>query len=92
MNKVEAYTEEQLARRQHELDVDKWIASESAGYDPCGSFTFCARCERMESYPCARAEARWLEEQEREIRSFEAERAETEENPDLPPLSEPEAT
>ena len=92
MNKVEAYAEEQLARRQHELDVDKWIASESAGYDLCGSFTFCARCERMESYPCARAEARWLEEQEREIRSFEAERAETEENPDLPPLSEPEAT
>ena len=66
-------TEEMLARRQHELDVDKWIASEAAGYDLCGSFTFCARCERMEMYPCARAEARWLEEQAREVAAFEEE-------------------
>ena len=78
-------TEEMLARRQHELDVDKWIASEAAGYDLCGSFTFCARCERMEMYPCARAEARWLEEQAREVAAFEEEQEQTEENPDLQP-------
>ena len=76
-------TEEKLSRRQHELDVDKWIASEAAGYDLCGSFTFCARCERMEQHPCARAEARWLEEQAREIAAFEEAQAKTEENPDL---------
>ncbi len=78
------FTEEDFERRQRELDVDKWIASEAAGYDLCGSFTFCARCERMEPQPCARAERRWLEEQEREIRAFEQAQAETEENPDLP--------
>ncbi len=82
------YTEEELIRRQHQLDVDKWIASEAAGYDLCGSFTFCARCERMEPQPCARAEARWLEEQEREEEAYRAARQEMEENPDLPAPSE----
>lgn len=85
---MEAFTEEKLAQRQRELDVDKWLASEAAGYDLCGSFTFCARCERWESYPCARAEARWLEEQDREIAEFEAAQAEMEENPDLQPVPE----
>lgn len=85
---MEAFTEEKLAQRQRELDVDKWLASEAAGYDLCGSFTFCARCERWESHPCARAEARWLEEQDREIAEFEATQAEMEENPDLQPVPE----
>lgn len=85
---MEAFTEEKLAQRQRELDVDKWLASEAAGYDLCGSFTFCARCERWESHPCARAEARWLEEQDREIAEFEAAQAEMEENPDLQPVPE----
>lgn len=82
------YTEEELIRRQHQLDVDKWIASEAAGYDLCGSFTFCARCERMEPQPCARAEARWLEEQEREEEEYRTEEREMEENPGLPAPSE----
>lgn len=85
---MEAFTEEKLAQRQRELDVDKWLASEAAGYDLCGSFTFCARCEQWESHPCARAEARWLEEQDREIAEFEAAQAEMEENPDLQPVPE----
>lgn len=85
---MEAFIEEKLAQRQRELDVDKWLASEAAGYDLCGSFTFCARCERWESHPCARAEARWLEEQDREIAEFEAAQAEMEENPDLQPVPE----
>ena len=76
-------TEVRLEERQRQLDVDKWLASEAAGYDLCGSFTFCARCERMESYPCARAEARWLEEQAREEEALLTSQAVMEGNPDL---------
>lgn len=80
---MEAFDEKALAARQHELDVDKWLASEAAGYDLCGSFTFCARCEKFEQHPCARAEARWLEEQAREEEAFDEEQEVTEENPEL---------
>ena len=80
---MEAFDEKALAARQHELDVDKWLASEAAGYDLCGSFTFCARCEKFEQHPCARAEARWLEEQAREEEAFGEEQEVTEENPEL---------
>lgn len=80
---MEAFDEKALAARQHELDVDKWLASEAAGYDLCGSLTFCARCEKFEQHPCARAEARWLEEQAREEEAFGEEQEVTEENPEL---------
>ena len=80
---MEAFDEKALAARQHELDVDKWLASEAAGYDLCGSFTFCARCEKFEQHPCARAEVRWLEEQAREEEAFGEEQEVTEENPEL---------
>ena len=80
---MEAFDEKALAARQHELDVDKWLASEAAGYDLCGSFTFCARCEKFEQHPCARAEARWLEEQAREGGAFDEAQEVTEENPEL---------
>ncbi len=90
---MEAFDEKALAARQHELDVDKWLASEAAGYDLCGSFTFCARCEKFEQHPCARAEARWLEEQAREEEAFGKEQEVTEENPELltPEAAEDEA-
>ena len=88
---MEAFDEKALAARQHELDVDKWLASEAAGYDLCGSFTFCARCEKFEQHPCARAEARWLEEQAREEEAFGEEQEVTEENPELLTSEEAEA-
>ena len=88
---MRTYTEEELIKRQHELDVDKWVASEAAGYDLCGSFTFCARCERMEPQPCARAELRWLEEQEREEEEFRKNQQTLEENPVPAPLSDESA-
>ena len=88
---MEAFDEKALAARQHELDVDKWLASEAAGYDLCGSFTFCARCEKFEQHPCARAEARWLEEQAREEEAFDEEQEVTEENPELLTSEEGEA-
>lgn len=91
--KMEEFTDEMLAERQHVLDVDKWLASEAAGYDLCGSFTFCARCDKAETHPCARAEARHMEELERETEAFEEEQALLEENEDIPAEAEeqPEA-
>lgn len=80
---MEILTEEMLAERQHVLDVDKWLASESAGYDLCGSFPFCVRCDKAETHPCARAEARFTAEAEKEAEAFEAARAELEENEDM---------
>lgn len=44
MNKVE---------RQNALDVRKWIDSEQKGYDCCGSYDFCAKCDKQVEYPCA---------------------------------------
>lgn len=44
MNKVE---------RQNALDVQKWIDSEQKGYDCCGSYDFCAKCDKQVEYPCA---------------------------------------
>lgn len=39
--------------RQNVLDVQKWIDSEQSGYDRCGSYDFCEKCNKEESYPCA---------------------------------------
>lgn len=61
---MEELTEETLAERQGQLDIDKWLASEKAGYDLCGSFAFCAYCDKTETHPCARAEARMNEAEE----------------------------
>lgn len=44
MNKVE---------RQNALDIQKWIDSEQKGYDCCGSYDFCAKCDKQVEYPCA---------------------------------------
>ena len=81
---MDEMTDEMLAERQHVLDVDKWLASEAAGYDLCGSFTFCARCDKTETHPCARAEARHMAELGKETEQFEEEEALLEENEDIP--------
>lgn len=81
---MDEMTDEMLAERQHVLDVEKWLASEAAGYDLCGSFTFCARCDKTETHPCARAEARHMAELEKETEQFEEEEALLEENEDIP--------
>lgn len=44
MNKLE---------RQNALDVQKWIDSEQKGYDCCGSYDYCAKCDKQVEYPCA---------------------------------------
>ena len=45
------------AAKQTELDVKKWLDSERAGIDTCGSYEFCAKCDKSLEYPCASAYA-----------------------------------
>lgn len=44
-----------ISKKQAELDVDKWLKSESAGHDLCGDFEFCAACKKELDNPCAAA-------------------------------------
>ena len=48
-----------LKERQKEFDVIKWYDSVLAGEDKCGSYNFCVKCRKEETYPCARAEHRY---------------------------------
>ena len=41
------------------LDKEKWYDSIIAGEDRCGSYEFCASCDKWEEYPCARAMRRY---------------------------------
>ena len=56
LERLYAIMEESLS--QGELDVEKWLASERAGSDLCGSMSWCAFCMKAEMYPCAKAELR----------------------------------
>ena len=49
---------EEFARLQRGLDVEKWLASERAGHDLCGTMTWCRFCVKAETDPCARAKMR----------------------------------
>lgn len=43
---------------QQKCDVEKWVASETAGRDLCGeAFEFCAFCDKSLEFPCAKAAA-----------------------------------
>lgn len=44
-----------LVEHQKELDVKKWLESESVGYDLCGDFEFCVKCDKQLDNPCAAA-------------------------------------
>ena len=68
-------TEQVLAERQHILDIAKWIASEQAGYDLCGTLPFCPYCNKEERHPCARAEVRFRIELEAKAAIAEEEQA-----------------
>lgn len=43
---------------QKKIDVEKWLASERAGRDLCGSMSWCVYCIKAEEYPCAKAQFR----------------------------------
>ena len=46
---------EEFERLQHRLDIEKWLASEQAGRDLCGTMNWCKYCVKAEKDPCARA-------------------------------------
>ena len=48
-----------LKSQQALFDVVKWYDSMKAGYDKCGSYSFCKGCDKTDSYPCARAAHRY---------------------------------
>ena len=55
---LSAIPEFEFAKQQEVMDVDKWLASEKAGRDLCGSMTWCVHCVKGELYPCAKAKFR----------------------------------
>ncbi len=46
--------------QQEKFDDVKWYDSIVAGEDRCGSYDFCAFCNKDEAYPCANAAGRAL--------------------------------
>ena len=42
-----------MAEKQRELDIMKWNDSVQRGQDCCGSYEFCADCDKSQDYPCA---------------------------------------
>lgn len=44
-----------ITKKQQELDVMKWIKSEEAGVDACGTFDFCVKCDKSLANPCDKA-------------------------------------
>lgn len=44
-----------LSKKQKELDEIKWLKSQELGQDACGSFDYCAECNKELENPCAKA-------------------------------------
>ncbi len=44
-----------LTKKQKELDEMKWFKSEEVGHDACGTFDFCAACDKSLENPCDHA-------------------------------------
>ena len=44
-----------LTKRQRKLDNIKWLKSEEQGYDACGSFDYCVKCDKEKENPCDKA-------------------------------------
>lgn len=49
---------QEFRQLQAQIDVKKWLASERAGRDLCGSMSWCVYCMKGEEYPCAKAQFR----------------------------------
>ncbi len=44
-----------LTKKQRELDAVKWLKSEELGQDACGTFDYCACCNKALENPCDKA-------------------------------------
>jgi len=45
----------EYSRKQKQLDVKKWVDSETKNYDTCGEYDYCAYCDKSLKHPCAHA-------------------------------------
>ncbi len=48
-----------ITKKQSELDIIKWNKSVELGYDACGSFDYCAKCDKAVENPCDKAYAQF---------------------------------
>lgn len=44
-----------LTKKQQELDEKKWHDSQKAGYDTCGTYDYCQKCDKSMENPCENA-------------------------------------
>ncbi len=44
-----------ITKKQQELDLIKWQKSEEIGADACGTFDYCAKCDKSLENPCDKA-------------------------------------
>lgn len=44
-----------ITKKQKELDVIKWNKSAELGKDACGTFDYCAKCNKEVENPCDKA-------------------------------------
>lgn len=44
-----------LTKKQQELDEKKWNDSQKAGYDTCGTYDYCSKCDKSLENPCDKA-------------------------------------
>jgi hypothetical protein len=47
-----------LNEKQRKFDEQKWLDSEKAGIDTCGTYKFCKKCDKSIENPCATAKAK----------------------------------
>lgn len=48
-----------LSLKQQKFDKQKWLDSEKAGCDTCGTYKFCCICNKSLENPCAVAKAKY---------------------------------
>lgn len=48
-----------ITKKQQELDQMKWEKSIEQGFDACGSFDFCVKCDKSLENPCDKAFAKF---------------------------------
>jgi hypothetical protein len=47
-----------LSAKQKKFDEQKWLDSEKLGFDTCGTYKFCSKCDKSVENPCENAKAK----------------------------------
>ena len=47
-----------LSAKQQKFDEQKWLDSEKVGFDTCGTYKFCKKCDKSLENPCVVAKAK----------------------------------